>query len=390
MSTDNKTLDDSKFHEEIKKKSDFAQKKQDVEAKALIVREREVDVKLERLQQADKNLEIAKNVDYSRTTDQDIERIQKDNTEYIQAARSKMPFLNEEFSKIIPFFRKNLILIGSETGYGKSTTAANLIASTIQRMGSNNKRRRVLVITNEERPEDVYNRVTCIIKGWEYKHHDQFTDDQIKTFNEYIKNFSKTGLITVIDDSFSGTSGSTTTLEGICTIFDDLIKRQQYYDVVILDYYQKVQESIKNPLMNEWMVQAILGNRLDSYKNLYPAPIVVFAQLKPSETEGMPFKSRIEGRKAILNAATCCVEIIPNREELTTDWVIHKNRFNGQSVGQKIKSGYMRGRFVECGNPAYQEMVAKMKAQRDELALQEAIEAGNKNIIPMTAEKKDE
>lgn len=358
----------------IEEKAIFEKKKEEVQAKELKIRERRVDNEIEKMLERDKNAELSKTISYGEMADSELEKIQKDNTEYILAARNKMIFINEAFDRIIPFFRKNLILIGSETGYGKSTTVANIARETIKRMDeTTKKRRRALIITNEEQPEDVYNRITCLVHGWPYTEHDKFTDEQIAEFNRYIKALSSNGMITVIHDTYGGASGTTTTLEGICQIFDNLIANKDWYDVVILDYYQKVQESRKNPGMNEWAVQAALANRLDGYKNVYPAPIVVFAQLKPSDEENTaPFKTRIEGRKAILNTATCCVEIIPNREESTTEWHIYKNRFCGESVGNYITTGYEKGRYV-IWSDEFKDRISQMKAAREQAGLDRAI-----------------
>lgn len=379
---------------EVEKKAKVAQKKEEVQAKELLIRERRADNEIEKLVERDKNTEIAKHTSYGTTSEAEIEAIQKENTEYILAARSKMTFINEDFAKIIPYFRKNLILIGSETGYGKSTAVANIAKRAIRSIDKvSGKRKRTLIITNEERPEDVFNRITCLLNKWHYTEHDKFTDEQIEAFNKNIKYFARSGYITVIHDSFGGAAGTTTTLEGICQIFDNLIENKEYYDVVIIDYFQKIQESRKNPGMNEWQVQAALANRLDGYKNVYPAPIIVFAQLKPAggEDENVPFKNRIEGRKTILNAATCCIELIPNREDLTTQWHIHKNRFRGESVGTHITTGYHYGNFVPPSNPDFQEMVSRTKANKDEAVLEEAIKEGDRKVkgLSTVTEKKD-
>lgn len=381
--------DEPKFtdpiHEQIEKKALLEDKKQKVLEQELIVRERKAALAIDKIEENDKNSEVAKSINYGAMSDAEIDKTQKDNAEYMMAARNKMCFINERFDKAVPFFRKNLILIGGKTGDGKSTTVANIIRETIARVNKETgKRRRVLVITNEEKSEDVFNRVTCLIKGWTYTNHDKFNDEQVATFNQFIKHLSKDGMLTVIDNNYGGAMGTTTTLEGICQIFDNLIANGEYYDVVILDYYQKVQESRKYPSMNEWEVQAALANKLDGYKNVYPAPIVVLAQVTPPDAENRtPFKSRIEGRKVILNVCTCCLEMVANREELSTEWWIHKSRFN-ESVGQKITTGYDKGRFV-IHTDEFKESVARMKAAREKAEF-------DKNVkMPETKEgEKDE
>lgn len=362
---DEHKLDDSALHEQILKKAQVEQKKGEVFEKELKVKERRLDQELEKMAERDKDAALAKSTDYGKMTDLEIESKQKENSDYMAAARNKICFINDRFDNIVPFFRKNLILIGGKTGEGKSTTVANIIRETLRRVDPiTGKKRRILVLTNEEKSEDVYNRVTCLIKGWNYVNHNKFTDEQVTTFNHYIKFLSSDGMLTVIDDSYNNAGGTTTTIEGICTVFDNLLERQEFYDVVIIDYYQNINQSRKFPAMKNWEVQEALANKLDRYKNVYPAPIVLLAQVTPPDAENRtPFKTRIEGRKSVLNVATCCIEMVANREELTTEWWIHKSRFN-ESVGQKITTGYDKGRYVTYDDN-FRDAVQRMKAARE-------------------------
>lgn len=364
MSEENK-IADPLLHGLIEKKALREQKKGEVLEKELKVKERRLDNELDKMAQGDKDTEIAKNANYGALSEEEVANKQLDNTVYMQAARNKMSFINERFNKAVPFFRKNLILIGGKTGEGKSTTVANVIRETLKLTDKNTgKRRRILVLTNEEKSEDVYNRVTCLIKGWHYTNHDQFTDEQIETFNKYIAALSKDGMLTVIDDAYGGALGTTTTVEGICQVFDNLLVKQDYYDVVLIDYYQNIKESRKNPHITEWEAQAMLVRKLDQYKNIYPAPIVLLAQVTPPDEENrIPFKVRIEGRKSILNVATCALEMVANRELLCTEWHIHKSRFN-EAVGEKITTGYDKGRYV-LYTDEFKENVTKMRERQE-------------------------
>lgn len=356
----------------LKKLAESAEKekkRKEVADKELILKERRVNNELERIVKNDKELELAKSTSYGVITDEQISQIQKDSREYIEAARRRMLFINNTFDGVIPYFRKNLILIGGKTGEGKSTTVANIVATTIKQTNvSTGKRCKALVITNEEKTEDVYNRITCFAKGWHYVNHDKFTDEQIKIFENYIPILAKDGWLKVIDDSHGSTpdapiTGVTTSLEGIQGIFDGLIKDGVHYDVVIIDYYQNVNKSKKNPGLANWQVQEQLAALLDQYKNIYPAPIVLMAQVSPpNEDNTVPFKVRIEGRKSILNVCTACVEMIADRENLRTEWFIHKSRFN-ESVGTSILTGYDKGRFVPY-NPEFQNKVTLMKERK--------------------------
>lgn len=307
--------------------------------------ERKVANEVEKVTQNDRELQIARGTSFGVSPKSHLDKIRKDNLDYMDAAKKRMSFINETFSKVIPFFRKNLILIGGKTGEGKSTTVANIVRETIAQINPETGAfRRALVITNEEKAEDFYNRVTCLIEGWNYINHDLFSDAQKAKFDEMIPILAE--LFTVVDNTYLGAFGLTTTIEGICTIFDNLIRDGEFYDAILIDYYQNIKSSKLNPAMNEWEVQAMLAARLDNYKNIYPAPIVVMAQVLPPDKEKkIPFETRIKGRKVITDPSTVIMEMITDRENFRTEWVIHKSRFT-QSVGESFHTGFDYGRFV--------------------------------------------
>lgn len=349
--------------EKIAAVAEFEKRRREVSEKKLIIEDRRTTIQIQEIQQHERELEIAKRIDFSQLSPGQVTSLRQTNRDYIRAARTSMTFMNEEFKGVIPFFRKNLILIGGRTGDGKSTTVANIAFSTIRQINpATNKTRRVLVLTNEEKSEDVYNRVTCLRHGWAYTNHDQFTDDQVDTFDEYIGTLSSGGRMTVIDNEYEGAIGLTTSIEGICTIFDKLIANKEYYDVVIIDYYQNIKYSKMDPSLNEYQVQAMLANALDRYKNVYPAPIVLMAQVNPPDEKETPFKIRIQGRKIIMDVATCAVEMIAHRENYSTQWIIHKSRFN-ESIGKGFFTGFKKGMYVPYSNEFVAE-VARIKEMR--------------------------
>lgn len=362
------------FKQKIAEALELDRRKKEVAAKELILKERRVDNDLEKLERNDNDLAVAQKTNYGGLSDEQVANLQKENKEYFEASRGCIMFVNNSFNDIVPFFRKNLILIGGKTGEGKSTTVANVVATTLKKISTiTGKRCRVLVLTNEEKAEDVYNRITCFAKGWSYTNHNRFTDEQIKVFDAYLPILAKDGWLTVVDDNFGSTprnqiSGVTTSIEGIQAVFDGLIRDGVHYDAVVIDYYQNVSKSKKNPSLANWQVQEQLAALLDQYKNIYPAPIVLMAQVSPpNEDNTVPFKVRIEGRKSILNVATCCIEMIADRENRCTEWIIHKSRFN-EFVGTSFKTGFDRGKFVEYT----QAFIAKVaddkmaKAARDQ------------------------
>lgn len=352
------------FTKDMLKDEETEKAKKELYGKKLVLDTRKVNLEMERVTQAEKEMELARATHFGALTEDQIENLKKQNDEYIESAKNGATFVNEEFSGIVPFFRKNLILVGGVTGEGKSTTVANIVWSTLQQKNpATGKWRRALVITNEEKSEDVYNRVTCLAKGWHYVNHDKFSEDQKNTFGEWISKLAKDGRLTVVDNNHNGALGLTTSIEGIQTIFDNLIRDKEYYDVVIIDYYQNFKYSKNNPTLNEFSVQATLANLLDRYKNEYPAPIVVLAQINPPDDEDkVPFQYRIKGRKIIMDPSTFVMEMIADKGNLRTQWVIHKSRFT-ESIGKGFFTGYSKGKFVKY-DQEFQREVLRLKEER--------------------------
>jgi len=337
-----------RIHDQIAKQSELERIRKETQDKRIMLDSKRVDLEMERSHRAEQELLRIKAANFGEMSEKDLQEMRQSNADYMSAAKKKMVFINEAFADVVPFFRKNLILIGGKTGEGKSTTVANIIFSTIKQTNpATGKPCKVLVISNEEVKEDVYNRVTCLAHGWHYANHDQFTEDQLKTFDEFMPRWTKGGRLTVIDNNSNGGNGETTSIEGIQSIFDWLIENKVYYDVVILDYYQNVKFSKKDTSLNEYEVQARLAAMLDRYKNEYPAPIVVMAQVTPPAADGRsPFEGRIKGRKVITDPSTLIMEMVAERELLRTKWIVHKSRFT-ESVGKIFHTGYERGKFVK-------------------------------------------
>lgn len=337
----------SEFKDSMAKLAVMEGRKAAVQEKELILKEHKVEADLANLEQNKQELEIQKKTDISPFSQVDMSDLVKDAYEYFSAAKNKMPFLVPEFDTVISFHRKSLITFLAPTGMGKSTLTANIVRHVISQVNPvTNHRRRVLVLTNEEAAFDVYGRVCCLINGWHYVSHSEFTQPQIEKLKNFMVNAKIHGVMQVIDDAFGGSKGATTTLEGIVNIFDRIVAEGIEYDAIIIDYYQNISGSKLDASLEPWKIQEKLMLALDQYKNRISAPIVLMAQVKKPEKNGDTYlEPRLTGSKQLITKSTDVLEIFPNFETYETEWLVHKSRFNG-ATGKRVRTGYDGGKIV--------------------------------------------
>lgn len=304
--------------------------------KRKVIDEYNINAKYDSVVRAQKSAEMLNELNIDVEQEAYQEELVRRNNEYFAGAKSGKIFLDKQFRGSVPYFAKNLILIGAKSGNGKSTIAANLAYNALM------NGQKALIITNEEAEEDFYNRIMCLIQGWHYVDHDKFTDHQKATFNKGIKALSER--IMVISDAWQGRDGVTTTLEGITGVLNSAKRSKNKYDVIIIDYYQGVNQSLINPGFADWQVQQEFSTYLNGFFKTYThGPVIVLSQLK--ENDENAFKDRIEGRKSIFNRATCAIEVKPNFEKKCTEFWFYKARHN-QCIGKKLQMGYDKGKYV--------------------------------------------
>ena len=371
---------------QIEMERELQRRKKELEEKNLYVKEYKIGNEFETIVRNRDEIERAPTVRFGSLSDEALAQMIKENEDYIAAARNPLPFINEDFKGIVPFFRNNLILIGSKTGGGKSTVVSNVIYKLLRtRNKATGKGHRVLLLSNEEKNADTYNRVACLLRGWSYTNHSDFTDDQVKEFKDFMAAIGRSGKFTVIEDTYEGISGWTTTPEGIELIFDNLIKNEEWYDAVIIDYYQNISSSKTDPSMVPWQVQEKFNNMIDKMKLKYPAPILLLAQMDAlkDEDDTTPYKLRINGRKSVADKSTFIGELEPQPKTLRSKWMVWKSRWT-TAVGKDFYSGYDRGMLVPY-SMEFPKNVAKLVAQNiekdkeSELGIQAHEEDGQDN-----------
>jgi len=152
------------FEKESNEQSDL-KRKQDV------IRKHDTEVRFEEIERTKAESASLANISFAMQDCEKIEAMKKTNSEYFESARTAPLFLLPEFRYLVTPARKNVILAGAPTGAGKSSLCANAIYSFMS------QGKRVLVVSNEELETDVFNRVTCLMKGWPYTKHSSFSDD---------------------------------------------------------------------------------------------------------------------------------------------------------------------------------------------------------------------
>lgn len=358
-----------KFQADLEKDKNLDKKKKDLQEKKLLVEDYKYTNELERIKKSEEDLKIAKIVNVGIMSDEDILNVQENSRVYFEGAKNGMLFLHENFRKWVPMWGGNIILIGARTGGGKSSVAANLIFSTIQQKNPiTGKNRKVLCISAEETPVQVFSRLSCLARNWNFNEQDEFTEEQKNDLIDFIPKWAKNGVSVIGEDG----RGSTTSIDGISAILTNLLETKTHYDLILIDYIQKITTSKKNPQMQQFTVLKEVMNLLDAFKNVYPGAICVLSQLKANDAEDtLDFQDRLRGSKDIITPCTVALELLPDTKLLRSRFIVRKNRYKGSTLNGWVDMGYDRGRFVPYSddfkskvatrneNKEYQETVGK-------------------------------
>jgi replicative DNA helicase len=292
---------------------------------------------------------------------------------YNEMLKQRITLINEPLSATIPFTRENLYLFCAYTGSGKSTVAAN-ITYPLWKQG-----KKVLVLSNEESEQDIIFRIACLELGMnfnDYKKGTMSTEDQLKAVALFP---AITQFVKVIDVSYK--DGLTTKVEGIKKALE-AVKKQDSYSCVLIDYYQLIKYSMTDPKKTAYENLNDLRVWLGQYIKSSSMPVVLFAQLYSVSKKGgsKDIDTRIKDCTAIVEPATVIIEVVPNFEAQTSEFIIHKDRFG--RAGNRIVCGFEKGRYIKLtpDEIAQREMAAKLKNQQVKLDKLEAlISNGSKN-----------
>ncbi len=264
---------------------------------------------------------------------------------YNQMLKERITFINPYLTDVIPFTRENLYLICAYSGNGKSSCAANVSYPLWQ------QQKKSLVISNEESEQDILFRIACLELGYNFNAYKKgrmpiAQQREVAKLFPFIAKYVK-----VVD--VNAKNGITTKAEGIMNILEKV--QDKDYSCVMIDYYQLITKSIKSPNASTYEVLNNLRMWFGRYIKRSNIPIVIFAQLHSlGKRNNKDLDSRIKDSPTIYEAATVVIEMIPNFENLTTEFLVHKDRFG--CAGQKITCGFDRGRFIELTDKHFKQV----------------------------------
>lgn len=289
---------------------------------------------------------------------------------YNEMLKERITLVNESLSSAIPFTKENLYLFCAYTGSGKSTVAAN-ITYPLWKQG-----KKTLVISNEESEQDVIFRISCLELGLsfnDYKKGNMPPQDQLKVLSLFPE---ITKYVKVLDVVYK--DGITTKIEGIKKALE-AVKKETSYSCVLIDYFQLIKYSITDGRKTAYDNLNDLRVWLGQYIKSSTMPVVLFAQLYSISKKGgaKDIDTRIKDCTSIVEPATVIIEVVPNFEAQTSEFIIHKDRFG--RAGHRIVCGFEKGRYVKISLDEIieREKHGKLKQQEEKLEKLQAMVASD-------------
>ena len=280
---------------------------------------------------------------------------------YNKMLKERITFVNSSLTKAIPFTKENLYLLCAYSGSGKSTVAAN-VSYPLWKQG-----KKSLVISNEESEEDILFRIACLELGY--------------NFNDYKKGrmpasmqkecallFPKISqFVKVVDVNYK--DGLTTKVEGVKRILELVANRD--YSCAMIDYFQLIKHSANNPSASTYEVLNDFRIWLGQYIKRSNMPIVCFAQLHSlGKRNNKDLDSRIKHCPDIYEPSTVVIEIVPDFENKTSDFIIIKDRFG--LAGHRVTCAFLKGRFVPLDGEAIRRL-----AEESSQAIEDSVDGGD-------------
>lgn len=286
----------------------------------------------------------------------------------IVARENAITFPYPEMDTHIRLGPGSLAMFFASTGSGKSTYVANAAYYLAFR-----ENKKVLIIVNEESIIDVGARISCLHRGYSIHKFRRGTQAYPQSILDEISdlNFLKEK-ITILDASKH--EARVRSFEGVMQAIE---KAKFTYDAIFIDYYQNIDRSLADPLMNSFEAQARFASRVDIAKNSAKCPIILMGQIRKTDDD---FEQRIKGRKIIVDKCTDVFELVVEKEKSRTTMKIHKDRWGGKQ-GEEVYLGYEDG-FLKFYNDDFEERALERQRQH--------IDAKFSNNAPSNEEDEDD
>lgn len=286
-----------------------------------------------------------------RNNDKHLEKLEVEAIENSKKRGSGFLYLPQAFQGCLPLCPGSAVYAGGFTGQGKSTVACNISTAFLE------SDKKVLYLSNEESGAEILQNIACIHSGINYRagnyNSDKYTIARAG-FNHLKHN------LTIIGPE----DGLTSSCDGIAKCLNHYA---QDFDLIIIDWYQNITEDRERPFAQHWEPQQRFSKFLKDFKNRTSACIIVFGQLnKGSKKNGFDLKSRMIGKKDILDITPVHIELKPTPEEYKTSWYFHKSRHGSLNMDlHKVETGFDNGRLVEI-DEAFKEKVLEWKRLKEE------------------------
>lgn len=251
-----------------------------------------------------------------------------------RATASAVPFLCNAFDDLLALTMGVCLVVG-ETGSGKTTTSANILANFYERCPG----RSALVITNEENSADVTDRVSCVLLKQDFKVYRK--GKLVTALMHQVDQMSAaiTKYIEVVNDP----RWDMNCLEDVQEVLRYAARKSDRFGIVIVDYVQNITASHAREPGETYKISKDFGLFVKDLAKTLPIPLVLFAQVNPSTKFNSTISQRVQNDKTFVNHAAMVIEIVRN-QDFSTKFVIHKDRF-GDMTGKSVLVDYVDGRF---------------------------------------------
>lgn len=294
----------------------------------------------------------------------DRKKMKKD----IEDRKKAVTFINERVSEDIIAAPGSLMVIASMTGNGKSTLTAHMAMKLLE------ENKRVLILSNEEKEQDVRARVSCLrvnVSFGDYKNN-KCTEEEYEKVLDDAEIVSKKMVVISTDNEID--AFKVTRVEGVMATLE---KAKGSFDVVIIDYYTNVNMT-EYGTQEPWHVNNRFASELNVFKDSAPFPIIMFAQCEILRTDkkiehkaqkdyssNHP-KYRWIGGKGITLYATDILELERDFDRSCSILFAHKVRFgHGNLEPMKILPfDKQQQRFLDEATPEWDAKVTAQKVIR--------------------------